>query len=208
MKKVYPFVEIFLIFSLLFVFVVITQAQTHFLELNQPPPLVAEAGPDQSIISGAATQIGGSPTASGGYGSYLYQWEPASGLDNPTSANPIASPASTTTYLLTITDANNCRYTDQVTVEVKANNLLQFGPEEIRLYPNPSGGQFILEIPPQCPVESISLHTLWGQKLGDYTELVTQKKETAFNLSFLPKGVYFLSIGLKDQVLVKRLLIE
>jgi hypothetical protein len=44
-----------------------------------------------------------------------YLWSPASGLSNPTVANPLAAPAATTTY--TLTYANGC--TDQVTVFVE-----------------------------------------------------------------------------------------
>ena len=35
---------------------------------------------------------------------YTYQWSPAAGLDDPTSATPIADPGVTTTYSVTITD--------------------------------------------------------------------------------------------------------
>jgi len=38
-----------------------------------------------------------------GYGPYSYSWSPTTGLDDPTSPNPIASPTSTTNYTVTIT---------------------------------------------------------------------------------------------------------
>ena len=48
-----------------------------------------------------------------------YVWSPATGLDNPTSDNPIASPQSTTTYSVTVTPPNNaCSVETQVTVTV------------------------------------------------------------------------------------------
>jgi hypothetical protein len=51
--------------------------------------------------------IGGSLTASGGSGSgYTYLWSPATGLNDATLANPTASPTSTTTYAVTVTDAS------------------------------------------------------------------------------------------------------
>ncbi|MFK8105170.1 MAG: PKD domain-containing protein [Saprospiraceae bacterium] len=48
---------------------------------------------------------------------YSYNWSPAAGLDNPNAPNPKASPESTTTYSVTITDAANfCSLTQQVLV--------------------------------------------------------------------------------------------
>ncbi|MEN0002897.1 MAG: PKD domain-containing protein [Bacteroidota bacterium] len=51
---------------------------------------------------------------------YSYEWMPATGLDNPAIANPVASPDATTTYTVTITIIGNdtCQYTQEVTVNV------------------------------------------------------------------------------------------
>lgn len=49
-----------------------------------------------------------SATASGGTPGYTYSWSPATGLANPNSATTSASPTTTTTYVVTITDANGC----------------------------------------------------------------------------------------------------
>jgi hypothetical protein len=67
--------------------------------------------------------IGGTPTASGGLGPYTYSWAPATGLDNWNIANPIASPTVTTEYIVTVTDDNNCTFTDSVTVMVALPRL-------------------------------------------------------------------------------------
>jgi uncharacterized repeat protein (TIGR01451 family) len=79
----------------------------------------AEAGPDLEICpGGGSVQIGGSPTGSGGTGTLSYSWTPTAGLDNPASANPTASPTSTTTYSVLVTDDNGCYAVDSVTVTV------------------------------------------------------------------------------------------
>ncbi len=81
--------------------------------------VAANAGTDRSIYLNQSTQLGGSPTTSGGIPPYAYSWLPNDGsLDDASAANPTASPASTTTYTLTVTDANGCTATDEVTVEV------------------------------------------------------------------------------------------
>ncbi|MFC2050667.1 hypothetical protein ACFLTN_05775 [Chloroflexota bacterium] len=82
-------------------------------------PIIADAGTDQTITSGSSTVIGGSPTASGGTPPYTYSWNPASWLNNPTLANPTASPTTTTTYTVTVTDSKGCTGSDNMTVSVQ-----------------------------------------------------------------------------------------
>jgi hypothetical protein len=54
-----------------------------------------------SICAGGVTPISGS-------GGVSCTWSPAAGLSDPNSCTPTASPATTTTYVLTVTDANGC----------------------------------------------------------------------------------------------------
>ena len=108
------------------------------LTVVQPPPLQADAGIDVQINSGESVAIGGNPSALEGHGAYIYLWSPADGLDDPTIANPLASPEVTTTYLVTVTDSLNCSSVDEVTVTVGASaietNSVGF---RINCYPNP-----------------------------------------------------------------------
>lgn len=71
----------------------------------------ADAGPDVTICSGDVTQLG----ASGGVS---YSWTPVTGLSNPNIPDPIASPSVTTVYTVSVTDADGCVGTDDVTVTV------------------------------------------------------------------------------------------
>ena len=82
-------------------------------------PIVVDAGPDQIITSGGSTIIGGSPTASGGIPPYTYNWTPATGLNNPTLANPSASPTTTTIYSVIATDSKGCTGSDNMTLSVQ-----------------------------------------------------------------------------------------
>jgi PKD repeat protein len=51
-------------------------------------------------------------------------WSPATGLDNPNSTSPFASPDSTTVYTATFTNAGGCTSQDQVTVVVDSKPLI------------------------------------------------------------------------------------
>ena len=91
--------------------------------VGSSPPPIADAGPDKMISAGSSTTIGGSPTASGGLGGpYTISWTPNDGsLDNPSAANPTASPNTTTTYTVTVTEiSTGLMASDQVTVTVTA----------------------------------------------------------------------------------------
>ena len=88
----------------------------------QPLPaqiLTADAGPDLEVDTGTPVQIGGSPTASGGAPPYTYSWSPAEGLDDPTAANPVATPNTDITYRVTVTDAEGVQAEDEVTLRVR-----------------------------------------------------------------------------------------
>jgi large repetitive protein len=63
------------------------------------PLPVINAGPDTTICNSGAAQLHGS-------GGLIYQWSPSTGLSDPNIANPIATPAVTTTYILTASAAN------------------------------------------------------------------------------------------------------
>ncbi len=55
---------------------------------------------DDIICNGESTQL---QALAVGFGPYTYSWSPTTGLDDPTAANPIASPTTTTEYTVTIT---------------------------------------------------------------------------------------------------------
>ena len=86
-----------------------SQTDNVVVTVNYPPP--ANAGTNVSICIGES----GTLNASGGIN---YHWSPATGLSNPDIANPVATPASQTTYTVTVTDANTCSATDDVVVSI------------------------------------------------------------------------------------------
>ncbi len=67
--------------------------------------------PDTTICEGSAIELLAT-------GAAIYRWDPPTGLSDPTIANPIASPAITTTYEVTGTDALGCVDVKRMTVTV------------------------------------------------------------------------------------------
>ena len=85
-------------------------AEDDLMVTVQPLPNV-EAGPDHWTCPGAPATLSGS-------GDGTAAWTPIDGLDDPGSFTPAANPATSTTYHLTVTDANGCSASDSVTVHV------------------------------------------------------------------------------------------
>lgn len=71
---------------------------------------VMEAGQDQTICRGDAVRLTASGAAS-------YAWQPTVGLSDPTSATPVASPQTTTSYVVTM-QTDSCVSIDTVVVNV------------------------------------------------------------------------------------------
>jgi len=98
---------------------------TDDITITVQPELTVSAVADDYIISTCitsvsnitATAIGGEEHAGGGY---TWSWAPSAGLSATDIPNPVAKPASTTTYTVTVTDANGCTAVNTVTIEVRA----------------------------------------------------------------------------------------
>lgn len=75
--------------------------------------------PKISICPNASVQIGVSPSSDS---QIQYSWTPTTGLNNPNIANPFATPTSTTTYTLKITNGS-CTETIIQIVEIIPNNI-------------------------------------------------------------------------------------
>lgn len=85
------------------------------------PSANANAGNDTTICNSGSAQL----NASGGT---MYAWSPATGLSSTNISNPVATPVSTQTYIVTMTDANGCTDTDNITVTVSSNLVVNVTP--------------------------------------------------------------------------------
>ncbi len=170
-----------------------SDTDTVVIFINTPP--VADAGPNQTILSGTSTIIGGNPT--GPIGS-TYSWWPAQGVGADTSlSNPTVAPSVTTMYYVLVTDANGCTSLDSVLVTVIPDIIFPNG-----ISPNGDGAndEWIIdgiEFFPDCVVE---IYNRWGELLfrsvgyppnGRWKGLYKGKE--------LPVGTYYYIIDLKSE---------
>lgn len=86
------------------------------LDVNQPPPLLVDAGPDVTIELGFSTTITAlvQPSLNG----VDLSWTPNEFIDCAVCPTINANPVNTTTYTVTVTDQAGCTASDQMTVVV------------------------------------------------------------------------------------------
>ncbi len=95
------------------------------------PYTQANAGVDTFLCSGIPVRL----NASGGS---IYQWSPTVGLSKWNIANPIANPATTTTYHLFVDNAGHCSSYDSMVLTVNQKPIANAGVNKILCRPSMS----------------------------------------------------------------------
>ena len=83
-----------------------------YVRVNVVPYPGANAGPNDTICFNTASQLNASIVGSS------FNWTPSASLSNPNSLNPIATPSSTTDYILTVYDNLGCPKPGRDTIRV------------------------------------------------------------------------------------------
>jgi len=86
-----------------------------------------DAGTSTNLCNGDTLNIGGSPTASGGFGGYVYSWTPIADVNDPTISNPNAYPTADTWFYVTVT-SGACSTTDSMEITVSPVPVADAGP--------------------------------------------------------------------------------
>ncbi|MEL6254988.1 MAG: T9SS type A sorting domain-containing protein [Bacteroidota bacterium] len=172
--------------------------------LTEPSPIVISVADTSETAAGA---MNGSATAtvSGGTPPYTYSW------DNGADSSRIDSLLSGT-YILTVTDANNCVVMDTVEVQqwaVGIEDELAAGINSLSIYPNPNQGQFSLDLSLQTPESVvISVFDLRGQKVFEEQTAKGVQFEQLIFLGKASKGMYVLQIQSPRGMAIRKFVIH
>jgi gliding motility-associated-like protein len=104
---------------------------------------------------------------------YTYSWTPSGNLNNHLIYNPVASPTSTTTYIVTIVDPFGCTYTDTVIVvviDVLCDESQIFMPNAFT--PNNDNNNDVLYVRSNI-IKAIylAIYDRWGEKVFETTDM-------------------------------------
>ena len=94
-------------------------AEYEFTIAGSNPMQVTSSASEVLLCEGESSNLSANAT-NGCNGPYTYSWAPAAGLSNANIANPVATPAATTTYTVTASEPGSCgaQQTSQVTITV------------------------------------------------------------------------------------------
>jgi gliding motility-associated-like protein len=152
--------------------------------------ITADAGRDTSIIADQSIAL----RATGGT---TYVWSPATGLNNPNVASPIATPAKTTTYQVTVTTEDGCTATDEVTITVipRVQPVNTFSPNGDNI--NETWEIKNIENYPNATVE---VFNRWGNQVFKSEDGYRQPWDGTHKGSALPLATYYYIIRLDRDI--------
>jgi gliding motility-associated-like protein len=153
--------------------------QTENIKLSKP--VLVLDGSEYKIVSGGSAVLGVS-------GARTYDWSPATGLNDVTSARPIASPTETTTYTVTGFDSLNCKAQAQVLVEVTNKSFIPnlFTPngdgknDELKIYGLSSARDF-----------HFAIYNREGSLMYESTDMAGVSWDGSKNGTPQPSGLYY-----------------
>lgn len=139
---------------------------------------------DQVIPFGSSVQLNA-------LGALYYVWTPADGsLNDPNINNPIATPATTTTYTVTGMNENGCRAQADVTVKVILTDTVNI---PTAFTPNGDGRNDVFRVanPKFYKVVDFSVYNRWGALVYHNANDITNGWDGTYNGQPQDLGVYF-----------------
>lgn len=144
------------------------------IEVNPRPTVTIQASPSTICLGGSSTLVA---AATGGTAPYTFQWDQNLGTNDTVTVSPTA----TTTYNVTVTDANGCTNTAAITITVTDGLDVTIGTD--------TGNESI------CEGQSVMLSAnvgdglapytfVWNQGLsGDSTQTVSPTETTTYSVT-------------------------
>jgi gliding motility-associated-like protein len=167
-----------------------TVASTAIAPLIRPTPSITISTTDSVIPYGQEVQLQVQTDST----VTNYQWTPATGLNDPSIANPIATPLVSTLYQVTVLGADGCSAKDAV--EIKVYRVLQM-PDAFT--PNGDGRNDVFRVPPllQINVLHFSIYNRWGEQVFSSSS-DAEGWDGRWNSRAQPAGAYVWKIEYED----------
>jgi gliding motility-associated-like protein len=152
---------------------------TNYITVVVHPAATVNAGPDQTVVSGATAQI--KATAQN---ADIISWSPAQTLSCDNCLTPIASMQVTTTYTVTVSTKEGCRASDSVTIFVLCDASQVFVPNTFT--PNGDGKNDVFY--PRgsgiTAIQAFRVYNRWGELMFERTNININDESNAWDGSF------------------------
>jgi gliding motility-associated-like protein len=163
---------------------------TNVIKITVLPSFTVTAGNDTTISQGQSVTLNG-------VGNGTASWSPTSSLDNSTIFNPIATPVTTTDYILTVTDINSCVNSDTVIVtiipiEFTGNITNVFSPNGDGINDN-----WYIENIKYYPENEVTVYNIYGNTVFTKKGYNNDWQGT-YNGNPLPDGTYFYVVKINE----------
>ncbi|MFT5746309.1 MAG: gliding motility-associated-like protein [Saprospiraceae bacterium] len=143
--------------------------ETVEVTVASPPPLIVDAGPDQTIELGEMVDIQAFHTPP--FRPVAYNWTPAETLNCADCDDPTAFPFGTTAYVVSVVDSTMCRSEDSMTINVILNYPV-FAPNVFS--PNGDGindGFTLFGGPAARQIQDLKVFSRWGSLVFETTNI-------------------------------------
>jgi PKD repeat protein len=157
------------------------------VNINQPPKIIVEAGPDIEVDLGDKSVLNGSYTGGTGIGTPL--WSPKDSIEFIDQLMTPFLPLKSKQYQLLVTDENGCTGTDVVNVKVKIvrpvyyPNIIKSGLEGLNGTFTLTGGKAVRKI------VKLEVYDRWGNKMYAGTDLDINSFDEGWKADFNGKKV-------------------
>jgi gliding motility-associated-like protein len=160
--------------------------------LIRPLPAITLHAADTVILFGQEVQLEAVADSS----ATSYQWTPSATLNNPSIADPVASPVANTPYQVSVLGADGC--SAKAAIEIRVYKALKM-PNAFT--PNGDGRNDIFGVPPslQLTVINFSVYNRWGERVFSASGS-TQGWDGRLNNQPQPAGVYVWQLQYVDEL--------
>ena len=142
--------------------------------------------------------------ATGGSGTYFYEWTPATNLNDTLSPNPVftATEIGEFTYTVTVSDGQDAVSATVSFVVIDEDNVAEINANNVMLYPNPASSSVNIEGIKGFTNLNVMVLNLQGQTVKEVANTLE------INLSDVESGVYFVKIDCDGQQYLKKIVVK
>lgn len=163
-----------------------------FATINQPPPLIVDAQPDQTTLDLGYTVKVNTTTAPAGR-PVTYMWSPPLGLDCIECPEPVITAIRDGVYVIQITDEDGCVAFDSVRILVNRERPIYvpnvFAPDK----PYPNDHFTLFGGPAALSIEMLRIYDRWGSLVFEARDIPLNEPNVGWNGKYkgqLAMGVF------------------